>query len=151
MCPARASASPPRTSNVRHVLLERLRREAWRPRTTLLSPFDTLINDRDRTELLFDFRFRLEIYAPKEKREYGYFVMPILHGERLIGRIAPTVLRDQARLAVEAVYAEPDAPRDRATGRAVAGAVEELARFLGARQIAYGRNVPPAWKAALRS
>lgn len=133
------------------VLLERLRRGAWGARTTLLSPFDTLINDRDKTELLFDFHFRLEIYVPKEKRQYGYFVMPILHGERLIGRIAPTMLRDQARLAVEAVYAEPDAPRDRATGRAVAGAVEELARFLGAREVSYGPNVPPAWKAALRS
>ena len=132
-------------------LLERVRRGAWRPRTTLLSPFDTLINDRERTELLFDFHFRLEIYVPKEKREYGYFVMPILHGERLIGRIAPTLLRDQARLAVKAVYAEPGAPRDRATGRAVAGAIEELARFLGAREIAYGRTLPPAWKATLRS
>ena len=132
-------------------LLERMRRGAWRPRTTLLSPFDTLINGRNRTELLFDFRFRLEIYVPKEKREYGYFVMPILHDERLIGRIAPAMMRDQARLAVEAVYAEPNAPRDRATGRAVAGAVEELARFLGARHITYSRSVPPAWNAALRS
>ena len=132
-------------------LLERVRRGARSPRTTLLSPFDTLINNRNRTEMLFNFRFRLEIYVPKEKREYGYFVMPILHGDRLIGRIAPTMRRDQSRLAVEAVYAEPDAPRDRATGRAVARAVEELARFVGARQITYGRKVPPAWKAALHS
>lgn len=133
------------------VLLERLRKGAWQPRTTLLSPFDTLINDRDKTELLFDFHFRLEIYVPKEKRQYGYFVMPILHSDQLIGRVSPTMVRDQDRLAVEAVYAEPDAPSDRATGRAVAAAIEELAAFLGAREITYGRTVPPAWKPALHS
>lgn len=127
-------------------LLERLRKGAWRPRTTLLSPFDTLINDRERTEELFGFHFRLEIYVPKEKRQYGYFVMPILHEDRLIGRVSPAMQRDQGRLAVEAIYAEPDAPRDPATGRAVAEAIEELAAFLGAHEITYGRTLPSAWK-----
>ena len=51
----------------------------------------------------------MEIYVPKEMRQYGYFALPILHGDRLIGRISPTMLRDEERLAVEAVYAEPDA------------------------------------------
>lgn len=130
-------------------LLERIRRGAWSPRTALLSPFDTLINDRERTELLFNFRFRLEIYVPKEKRQYGYFVLPILHGDRLIGRISPIMLRDQGRLSVEAVYAEPDAPMDRTTGRAVAGAIEMLANFLGAREVSYGQKVPAGWKRAM--
>lgn len=132
-------------------LLERLRTGGWRPRTTLLSPFDTLINDRERTELLFDFHFRLEIYVPKEKRQYGYFVMPILHGGRLIGRIDPLMDHDRGRLTINAVYAEADAPAGLATGRAVAGAVEELARFLGGREIVYGRKVPPGWRRALHA
>lgn len=55
-------------------------------KTVLLSPFDNLICDRERTELLFDFKYRIEIYTPKDKRKYGYYVMPILHHDQLIGR-----------------------------------------------------------------
>jgi uncharacterized protein YcaQ len=117
------------------------------PRTTLLSPFDKLISDRQRSEELHGFRFRLEIYVPKAKREYGYFVLPILHGDRLIGRIDPLYDRETAVLRVHAVHAEPDAPRD--AGPAVAGAIAGLADWLGAREIAYGA-VPKAWRRDLR-
>jgi len=121
----------------------------WRPRTTLLSPFDNLICDRDRTEALFDFFFRIEIYVPAARREYGYYVLPILHGDRLIGRIDPRMDRKKKRLNVMNVYAEPDAPMTAGTGRAVSGAIEELATFLGAKEIAYGENVPAGWAGQL--
>jgi uncharacterized protein YcaQ len=124
--------------------------EPFEPRTTLLSPFDHLIYERARTQLLFGFRFKLEIYVPKEKREFGFFVLPILHGDRLIGRIDPLMDRKTGRLTLNAVHAEPDAPRDAATGRAIAGAVRELAEFLGANEIAYPREVPRGWRSALR-
>jgi uncharacterized protein len=120
--------------------------DSWQPRTALLSPFDNLICDRARTELLFDFEYRIEIYVPADKRKYGYYVLPILHGDRLIGRIDSAVDRKAHRLNVKAVYAEPGAPDDAATVSAVAGAVQELATFVGAGDIAYTGAVPDGWK-----
>jgi uncharacterized protein len=120
---------------------------AFRPRTVLLSPFDDLISDRDRTERLFGFRFRLEIYVPKAQREYGYFVLPILHGDRLIGRIDPRFDRATQVLHVHAVHAEPDAPSG--AGGAVARSLRELATWLGATEIRYGRRPPAIWRASL--
>ena len=125
--------------------LERLTRD-WQPRTTLLSPFDNLICDRARTNLLFDFDYTIEIYVPAAKRKYGYYVLPILHGDRLIGRIDPTMDRANQRLTINAVYAERDAPKSRQTARAIADAIEDLAGFLGAKEIVYTRRVPAAWK-----
>jgi hypothetical protein len=127
-------------------VLEQVNDGAWQPRTTLLSPFDNLIADRSRIELLFNFEYRIEIYVPKDKRKYGYYVLPILHGDRLIGRIDPLMDRKAKRLNINAVYAEPDAPMDATTGRAVGKAIGDMAEFLGAREIAYGETATPKWR-----
>lgn len=101
----------------------------WEPRLTLLSPFDPLISDRERTAALWDFDFRLEIYVPKAKRRYGYFVMPVLDGDELVGRIDPFFDRRTGVLRVTAVYPEPgrrlelDAP------------LASLATFVGAERV----------------
>jgi uncharacterized protein YcaQ len=129
-------------------LLERLRAGELEPRTTLLSPFDNLIADRARIALLFGFDFRIEIYVPKAKRQYGYYVLPILHGDRLIGRVDPALDRKRRVLRLNSVHAEPEAP---AVGRAIRGALEELATFVGAEAIEYPAGVPRRWARSLRA
>ena len=116
----------------------------WKPRTVVLSPFDDLVSDRDHVEALFDFHFRLEIYVPKAKRRWGYFVLPILHGDRLVGRVDPRFDRKTRVLHLNAVHAEP---RTRASdGTAAARAISELAAWLGASEIALDGAVPSTWR-----
>ncbi len=126
-------------------LLAQIEQGDWQPRTTLLSPFDNLICDRERTELLFDFRFRIEIYVPAAKREFGYYVLPILHGDQFIGRIDMKMDRRKGVLAAQNVYAEVGAPEDEGVITAVRDAVYDLAQFLAAEQVTWG-NVPAPWQ-----
>jgi uncharacterized protein len=131
-------------------LLERIEAGEWTPRTTLLSPFDNLIYERGRTELLFDFHFRTEIYVPKAKRRFGYYLLPILHGDRLIGRVDAALDRAGRRLVIKSIHAEPRAPLTRVAGRAVAEAVHELAAFLQATAVEMSGPAPEPWRQALR-
>jgi uncharacterized protein len=75
-------------------------------RITFLSPFDQLIHDRARAEALWDFYYRLEMYVPKPKREYGYYVLPILRGDRIVGRIEPVYNRKTRELTVNGIWWE---------------------------------------------
>ena len=99
-------------------------------RTTFLSPFDRLVHDRDRAEALFGFHYRLEMYVPKAKRQYGYYVLPILRGDRLIGRIDPVFDRKSGVLRVNSVHWEP-----RVKPVSLDKPLRSLAAFLGAGSI----------------
>ena len=116
-------------------------------RGNLLSPFDRLIHDRDRAEELFGFRYRLEMYVPAAKREYGYYVLPILYGDRVIGRLDPVFDRKTRVLEVKGVWAEPGAPAD--AGKAVAASLRTLGQWLGADVLTVGKPRPRMWARAL--
>jgi uncharacterized protein YcaQ len=99
-------------------------------RTTFLSPFDRLIHDRDRALALWGFFYRLEMYVPKAKRVHGYYVLPILRGDRLIGRIEPVHDRKSGELRVLGTWWE-----DGVKPVSLDAPLRKLARFLGAKLV----------------
>ena len=98
-------------------------------RTALLSPFDRLIHDRVRAEELFDFEYTLEMYKPAAKRRWGYFALPILHHDRLVGKLDASADRDASVLRVNAIH--EDVGFTRATTKAVRTELDDLAAWLG--------------------
>jgi uncharacterized protein YcaQ len=129
-------------------LVDRIEAGEWKPRTTLLSPFDNLIIDRKRTRRMFGFDYTMEIYVPAAKRRYGYFAMPVLHEDRLVARVDPSMNREAGRLSIRKLSVEPgsdDLQVARATREAIAG----LATFLGAGAIDYDGEMPSRWRRPL--
>jgi uncharacterized protein YcaQ len=98
-------------------------------RAALLSPFDRLLHDRKRTVELFEFDYYLEMYKPAAKRRWGYFALPILFGDRLVGKLDATADRAAGVLRVDAVHR--DLPFDAETTAAVEREIEDLAGWLG--------------------
>ncbi len=95
----------------------------------VLSPFDPLLRDRRRAEWLFDFRYRIEIFVPEEKREYGYYVFPLLEEDRLIGRI--DMRRKEGRLCVRALWPERGVRLGKGRLERIGRELDRIARFCG--------------------
>jgi uncharacterized protein YcaQ len=105
-----------------------------RDHATLLSPFDSLIWTRERTERLFGFRYRIEIYVPQPQRKFGYYVMPLLQGDELVARLDLKADRASGSLRVAASHLEPGAD-EVATAEAAAAELHRMRRWLGLQDI----------------
>ena len=104
----------------------------FEPRTALLSPFDRLLQDRKRLAEVFEFDYALEMYKPAAQRRWGYYALPVLHGDRLVGKLDATTDLRRGRLVVHAVHEDPVAgrPGDDEVRDAVDAQVADLARWL---------------------
>lgn len=106
-------------------------------RLRVLSPFDPLIRDRNRCERLFGFRYRIEIFVPEPKREYGYYVFPLLEGDRLIGRIDMKADRRRGTLDVKRLWLEPGIRPSTGRLEKLDAELNRLARFTGVERVVY--------------
>lgn len=118
--------------------------------TTLLSPFDPLVWDRERVLAMFDFAYRIECYTPAAKRSYGYFVLPLLHRGQLIGRLDAKAHRALGVFEVKALFLEPGVRLDDASVLDVAQALHRCAVWHATPKVEVARTAPPALRAHLR-
>lgn len=107
------------------------------PRLRILSPFDPALRDRDRAEFLFGFYYRIEVFVPESKRIWGYYVFPVLEGDRLVGRIDAKAFRDVGALRVKAFWPEAGVKLTKARRAKLEAELDRLARFAGCERVEF--------------
>jgi uncharacterized protein YcaQ len=118
------------------------RRAAGRPQVTFVAPLDPLVWDRRLVRLLWDFEYLWEVYTPAAKRRWGYYVLPVLFGERLVGRIEPRLERAAGTLEIAGLSLEDGVdPDERGLAPAFAAALAAYAEFVGARDVVFARGL----------
>ncbi len=118
-------------------------------RVTLLSPFDNVATNRWILSELFGFDYKFEAYTPKTKRQYGAYVLPILRGTTMIGRLDPKFERKQSALVVNGVWLEPKVKPSQALAQSLAKTLRSFAEFLGAEEVRIAKTEPSSLKADL--
>ncbi len=119
--------------------------------TTLLSPFDPLVWDRERASSMFGFDYRIECYTPEAKRVHGYFVLPILHRGQLIGRCDAKAHRSEGVFEIKALYLEPGAKLDDSAVEDLAAAIQRCADWHLTPRVEVMRTLPAGLRLKLRS
>lgn len=107
------------------------------PRLRILSPFDPALRDRDRAEFLFGFYYRIEVFVPEPKRVYGYYVFPVLEGDRLVGRIDVKAFRDVGALRVKGFWPEAGVKLTKARRGKLEAELDRLAAFAGCERVEF--------------
>ena len=107
------------------------------PRLRILSPFDPALRDRARAEFLFGFRYRIEVFVPEPKRVYGYYVFPVLEGDRMVGRIDAKAFRDAGALRVKGFWPEVGVRLTKGRRAKLEAELDRLARFAGCDRVEF--------------
>lgn len=133
-------------------LVERAASGALNPsHTTLLSPFDPLVSDRERARTLFDFDYKMESFTPRKDRQYGYFCLPILHQGRLVGRLDPKAHRKQKRMEIKNIYLEKGVTLDDALVHSLKETLADFTAWHGMEELKITASNPPELREALQS
>jgi uncharacterized protein YcaQ len=119
--------------------------------TTLLSPFDPVVWDRERAATMFGFDYRIESYTPAPKRKYGYYVLPILHRGRLVGRLDAKAHRADGVFEVKALFLEEGVLATPVLADAIIDAVQRCADWHATPQVKIGRCDPKEFRGDLRA
>ncbi|HVO42954.1 MAG TPA: crosslink repair DNA glycosylase YcaQ family protein [Aggregatilineales bacterium] len=119
-------------------------------RTVLLSPFDPVVWDRARLLAMFGFDYRIEVYTPEPKRKYGYFTLPILFGDRMVGRLDPKAHRKQKMMEIRAIHLEPEIPMTDELIHGLTTTVQEFSAWHGMHEVVFQAAKSKALAKALK-